>query len=369
MTILKKITLLIILTIITYANPIKEVKENLVRLGIYNGEELISTGSSFPISKDTFVTNFHVIEDSMFSTNYTTKALVGVLNGTYETKETKLLASDEKRDLAIFQIVGFNKKPLNLLSGLEYVSMRDSISDKEVYSIGFPSSSDIVQEGRISKHNLVPTSKRGIISKFTKFNIDSHSNKKVEMIETDATVNAGNSGGPLVDELGRVVGINDMKIVSSDIDNVYYAIRVDELIALLEEEGIVYQTDKEQNRFLYGAIGLIIILGSLVFYILKNQRKEFYLEGGLKGSEPIRLGNNELIIGRSSKVDITLKNEMLSKEHLSVKVENNGVLVKDLNSTNGSYIDGYKIAEGKWVALTKASKLILGSQEVVYVLE
>jgi len=374
MLILKNLSLLLLITIITSANPIKEAKSSLVRLGIYNGDELISTGSSFPISKDIFVTNFHVIEDSKFSKDYKTKALVGVINGSYQTIETKLLVSDEKRDLAIIQIIGLDKRPLNLLSGLEDNQIRDSISDRVVYSIGFPGSSDMMQEGKITQNNIVPTSKRGIISKFTKFVIDSNSNREIAMIETDATVNEGNSGGPLINECGRVVGINEMKIISSDIDNVYYAIRVDELIALLDESGIEYNKEsglcgENRDKYLYISIGLLALLIGLMVYLWLNRKREFYLKGVVEGAKSIRLESKELIIGRSFSADITISNEMLSKEHLAIKISGNRVIVTDLGSTNGSYIDGKKIEPRESIVLTKGSKLILGSEEVVYVLE
>jgi hypothetical protein len=374
MLILKNLSLLLLITIITSANPIKEAKSSLVRLGIYNGDELISTGSSFPISKDIFVTNFHVIEDSKFSKDYKTKALVGVINGSYQTIETKLLVSDEKRDLAIIQIIGLDKRPLNLLLGLEDSEIRYSISDRVVYSIGFPSSSDMMQDGKITQNNIIPTSKRGIISKFTKFVIDSNSNREIAMIETDATVNGGNSGGPLIDECGRVVGINEMKIISSDIDNVYYAIRVDELIALLDESGIDYNKEsglcgENRDKYLYISIGLLALLIGLMVYLWSNRKREFYLKGVVEGAKSIRLESKELIIGRSFSADITISNEMLSKEHLAIKISGNRVIVTDLGSTNGSYIDGKKIEPRESVVLTKGSKLILGSEEVIYVLE
>jgi hypothetical protein len=374
MLILKNLSLLLLITIITSANPIKEAKSSLVRLGIYNGDELISTGSSFPISKDIFVTNFHVIEDSKFSKDYKTKALVGVINGSYQTIETKLLVSDEKRDLAIIQIIGLDKRPLNLLLGLEDSEIRYSISDRVVYSIGFPSSSDMMQDGKITQNNIIPTSKRGIISKFTKFVIDSNSNREIAMIETDATVNGGNSGGPLIDKCGRVVGINEMKIISSDIDNVYYAIRVDELIALLDESGIDYNKEsglcgENRDKYLYISIGLLALLIGLMVYLWPNRKREFYLKGVVEGAKSIRLENKELIIGRSFSADITISNEMLSKEHLAIKISGNRVIVTDLGSTNGSYIDGKKIEPRESVVLTKGSKLILGSEEVIYVLE
>jgi hypothetical protein len=362
---------LLLLTTSTFANSIQNAKNNLVRLGMYNGDELISTGSSFPIAKDIFVTNFHVIEESKFSKDYSTKALISVSNGMYETKEVKLLASDEEKDIAVIEIIGLDKEPLTLYSDLSKSSAREALSDSVVYSIGFPSSSEMMQDGEITQSNITPASKRGIISKFTKFKVKSHYIKKVEMIETDATVNAGNSGGPLVNKYGEVIGINDMKIVSNNIDNVYYAIRVDELISFLDKHKIDY---KSNNRFfLYlGIIGAILLL--LLFLYIAYQRKNsnrdtFLLKSLTKETKDIKLTKTKQIIGRGDATNVQIKNSMLSKEHLSIQVIEGKVMIEDLNSTNGTYVNTKKIETQKLLELEQDSELLLGSKNIVFLLK
>ena len=354
----------------TFANPIQDAKKSLVRLGMYNGNELISTGSSFSISKDIFVTNFHVIEESDFSKDYTIKALISVHNGTYQTKEVTLLASDEEKDLAVLKILNLNKEPLTLYANLNKNSIRENISNTQVYSIGFPSSSEMMQDGEITQNNIIPTSKRGIISKFTKFNIQSHFRKKVEMIETDATVNAGNSGGPLINKSGEVIGINDMKIISNNIDNVYYAIRIDELISFLDEHKIDYQTNN--NRLLYllvGAILLLLIISIILYKKKYTKNRDYLLKGLTKSTKDIKLTSEQSIIGRSDNANISFEDKMLSKEHLAIQVLDNKVFVKDLNSSNGTYIDGKKIETQKLRELKRGSKLLLGSKNIIYLLK
>ncbi len=364
---------LLFFTITLFANPIQKAKSNLVRLAVYNGDELISTGSSFPISKDIFVTNFHVIEDSKFSTDYKTKALIDVKNGIYQTKEVKLLASDEERDLAVVQVLGLEKEPLTLYSDLNRSSTREELSDSVVYTIGFPSSSEMMQDGEITQSNIIPTSKRGIVSKFIRFSVKSHYKKKVEMIETDATVNAGNSGGPLVNESGEVVGINEMKITSNTIDNVYYAIRVDELISFLNENNINYHTTNDKKLFLYLTLGIVIALLLLLLYILyrrkEDSNKAFVLKDLTGNRENIKLGSKSLTIGRSSTADVTIDDKMLSEEHMSIEIIENRVMIKDLNSTNGTYIDAKKIETQTLLELKRGSELLLGSKNIVYLLK
>ena len=354
-----------------FANPIKDAKSSLVRLGVYNGDELISTGSSFPIAKDVFVTNFHVIEDSKFSKEYKTKALIEVSNGNYETKDVKLLASDEEKDLAVVQILGLDKEPLTLYSDLNESSTREKLSDTVVYSIGFPSSSEMMQDGEITQSNIVPTSKRGIVSKFTKFNVKNHYQKKVEMIETDATVNAGNSGGPLINERGEVIGINEMKIVSNNIDNVYYAIRVDELISFLDENKIEYQNN--DKLFLYltlaGTTALLLLL-VYIFYRRQNSLSKAFTLKSLTGNRKnIKLNSTSLIIGRSATASISIADKMLSEEHITIQVIGNRVMIKDLESTNGTYINAKKIETQKLIQLERGSELLLGSKNVAYLLK
>ena len=364
---------LLFFTIAIFANPIQKAKSNLVRLAVYNGEELISTGSSFPISKDIFVTNFHVIEDSKFSTDYKTKALIAVSNGTYQTKEVKLLASDEERDLAVVQILGLEKEPLTLYSDLNRSSTREELSDSVVYTIGFPSSSEMMQDGEITQSNIIPTSKRGIISKFIRFTVKPHYQKKVAMIETDATVNAGNSGGPLVNEAGEVIGINEMKITSNTIDNVYYAIRVDELISFLNENKIKYHTTNDKKLFLYLILGVVTALLLLLLYIFYRRKegsnKAFVLKDLTGNRKNIKLGSKSLTIGRSSKADVTIDDKMLSEEHMCIEVIKNRVMIKDLNSTNGTYIDAKKIETQTLLELKRGSELLLGSRNIVYLLK
>ncbi len=404
---MKKVILIILLTIITWGSSIQEAKENLVRLGIYNGNELIGTGSSFPISKDIFITNYHVIKDTVTTPNtYDMKALVDVKSGKYITKEVEILNFDEEKDLAAIRIIGLSKSPLKLISGLDKESTRDKYADSTVFSIGFPGSSDILQGGAVTKSNIEPASKKGIVSKYSNFKIDEDFTETTNMIETDATINGGNSGGPLVDECGNVIGIAEMKLVVTAVDNVFYAIRVDELIDFLDAHNIDYTTTSgcsssifknSENLFWYLLVGLFFIIALLIFYILKLhksksslseiinekiasiQRKknhneleikqgETYLKSLTINAEDIVLRKNKsIVIGRSSKCDIHIKNSHVSGMHLKVKLlEDNRIFVVDLDSTNGTYINGEKLIPKKPFELTVGSKLILGSEEIMY---
>jgi pSer/pThr/pTyr-binding forkhead associated (FHA) protein len=57
----------------------------------------------------------------------------------------------------------------------------------------------------------------------------------------------------------------------------------------------------------------------------------------------------------------------VSGRHLAIRIDGkNRVLVKDLGSTNGTYIDGRKLLAGREYILMPGEKLIVGSEDVVY---
>ncbi len=66
------------------------------------------------------------------------------------------------------------------------------------------------------------------------------------------------------------------------------------------------------------------------------------LSGKLIG-KTFTLGSNETVIGRSPKCDITLPNENISKQHAKIIFEKNKIVLADLNSTNGSFVNGIKV--------------------------
>ena len=377
---MKKILLIILLTIVTFATPIKDAKDSLVRLGIYNGDELLGTGSSFPVNNNIFITNYHVVEEAINSTQYSIKALINVVNGQYVTRKVQILHFNKDKDLAIIEILGLNKNPLKLVSGLENSATQESYADTVVFSIGFPGSSEYMQDGEITKENIIPTSKKGIISKFNHFKLNANASSKTNMVQTDATINEGNSGGPIINECGEVIAINEMKIIKNKADNVFYAIRTDELIKMLNKYHINYHTNLSDCHSIFHSsfylfILLLLLISSLVFYILKLQKStktnaSFYLQPLTQERENISLLRaKKIILGRSSECHITIENRKVSGTHLQIELINNQVFVMDLNSTHGSYIDGRKLVAQENFLLTENSKLILGSEEIIYILK
>jgi len=148
-----------------------------------------STGSGVMIGiNGEILTNYHVIQN---------RHQIQVTLNEGKTETATLLASDTTRDLAIIDISGEDH---------EYLTIQDVvISDvgNTVYALGYPLSS-----------NYTVTS--GVISAITKriptINLNSWNKKEYNFIQTDAPLNPGNSGGPLVDNMGTLLGINTSRI-------------------------------------------------------------------------------------------------------------------------------------------------------------
>ncbi len=141
-------------------------------------------GSGFIVSKDgKVVTNLHVIKDMK-------TASVQLANGEL-FDSVSVLATDERRDLAILQIAGFN------LPVLEF-------GDSDVLTVGEP----VVIVG--SPHGLEGTVTAGILSSVR------DSGEGFRILQTDAAVNPGNSGGPLVNSKGQAIGVVSFKLRSTE---------------------------------------------------------------------------------------------------------------------------------------------------------
>ena len=153
------------------------------------------TGSGFIYSKDGYIiTNHHVVEGA-------TKITVYLSDDTQV--EATLIGSDELSDIAVIKI-----DP----TGLDLVPMEIGDSDRlvvgdEVIAIGCPAGIQFrgtVTDGIISA-----------INRNVQLSESSGAGKKtMTLLQTNATINKGNSGGPLINSNGQVIGINTLKLTS-----------------------------------------------------------------------------------------------------------------------------------------------------------
>ncbi len=140
-------------------------------------------GSGFVIDKDGhIVTNFHVVDGAE-------KIQVGFSNR--ETVEATLVGSDAATDLALLEV----DLPAQAFAPL-------ALADSDALQVGEP----VIAIG--NPFGLERTVTAGIVSALQRA-VTSPSGSTIDhVIQTDAPINHGNSGGPLLDTLGRVIGVN-----------------------------------------------------------------------------------------------------------------------------------------------------------------
>jgi S1-C subfamily serine protease len=169
-----------------------------------------STGTGFLLSKDGLVaTNYHVVEGNR-------SIQVDVYNdGNVKTYDATVVREDKDNDLALIQITNPDG---NLPSPKFTVKQGTPDIGSSIYTIGYP----------------LALSGMGVEPKFTDGKVSSKSgyNNAINSFQTNIGVQPGNSGGPVFNSKGELVGIINAKVF--DADNVSYAVKVSYLMAVLD---------------------------------------------------------------------------------------------------------------------------------------
>jgi putative serine protease PepD len=164
------------------ARQVYDASKNAVTFIVADTPEGQATGSGFVVSKDgLIVTNDHVVEGA---------SQVQVKIGTSDkAQDATVVGADPSRDLALLKVDASNLPTLSLGD-----SSSVSVGDP-TYAIGNPFGLD---------HTLTT----GIVSALQR-NLQAPDGAKISgAIQTDAALNPGNSGGPLINADGQVIGVN-----------------------------------------------------------------------------------------------------------------------------------------------------------------
>ncbi len=70
-----------------------------------------------------------------------------------------------------------------------------------------------------------------------------------------------------------------------------------------------------------------------------------FISGKHKGNEFLLPASGQLYVGRSSEIDLVLMEDMVSRKHAQITVENGTVSIEDLGSTNGTFVNGERISK------------------------
>lgn len=173
-------------------------------LGKNTSEGWAGNGSGLIISQSGHViTNYHVIE------NAEEIEVEFIMDGENQKFNAEIIQSDKVNDLAVIKIFDLN---FNGLDEIEYNFTTD-LSDvgTKVYAYGYPLALSVMgKEIKVTD---------GIISSKTGFDGD------ITTYQITAPIQGGNSGGPLFDDAGNLIGINSSGLRKDIADNVGYTIK------------------------------------------------------------------------------------------------------------------------------------------------
>lgn len=160
------------------------------------------------------VTNNHVVEGA-------SSVDVKLSDGT--VIEAKLLGADALMDLAVLEIDGAK------VTKVAEFGNSDALKPGEpVIAIGNPLG---FLEGTVTQ-GIVSTAERSMPIDLNNDGVDDW---QAEVIQTDASINPGNSGGALINVAGQLVGINSMKIATSGVEGIGFAIPINVALPIMEQ--------------------------------------------------------------------------------------------------------------------------------------
>jgi S1-C subfamily serine protease len=167
-----------------------------------------AAGSGFVLSKDGYiVTNNHVVDGA-------TDITVTLDDGT--TEKATVVGADPRADLAVLHIDRTDLTPL-------------ALGDSDKTQVG----DQVVAIGNALDLGAEPTVTGGLISAKGRTITEPNGTVLVDLFQTDAAISPGNSGGPLLDMTGHVVGINTA--VAGEGQNIGFAIAINRASQLIDQ--------------------------------------------------------------------------------------------------------------------------------------
>jgi serine protease Do len=197
------------------ADAVEKVYDAVVTVETYKSNTLYATGTGFVYKdedgKGYILTNNHVIESG---------DEIHVVFTNQSNVTATVVGSDKYADIAVLTV-----SDTDIISVASIGSSESARVGDTVFAVGAPIDS--------SAYSWSVT--RGILSGKDRMVEVSLSNSSVSdwvmsVLQTDAAINSGNSGGPLANSNGEVIGITSMKLASSTIEGMGFAIPIEDAL-------------------------------------------------------------------------------------------------------------------------------------------
>ena len=291
------------------ADAVEKIYDAVVVVENYSRGQLYSTGTGFVVKTDDkygyIITNHHVISGSND---------VKVILTNNKNIDAQVVGSDEYSDIAILSIP--KEEVLLVASTGKTDKMR--VGDT-TFAVGAPIDSSVyswsVTRGILSGKDRLVESTDG-------YGMTSYIMK---VLQTDTAINSGNSGGPLCNSNGEVIGVTNMKLASSQIEGMGFAIPIEEALKYAEsfisgkavERPYIGVSIQEYKSYFGNESGL---------YVYSVEKGSPAAEAGLKPNDKILKVNDVEIKGASyfkyelykynvgDKIKLTIEREGKEKE-------------------------------------------------------
>ena len=372
------------------------------------GETVYMRGSGFAIGveggqAEYIVTNAHVVLDQTasglssidtsgavtYNSKRATEVSVYFSYGANEFMRAQIYMVDEAKDIAVLKLPQPTDKrtPLVICKSSE-VNQNDGFA-----ALGFPASSDAYMDNTSLAYDMNDiTITRGGISRQS----TDQTGRSVYMI--DISISGGNSGGPLVNSKGQVVGINTYSVTNTSGVSENYAVVIDELLALINRDVIPYTLSTESSEpadmlviIIIAAIAAVVVAVVVVVIIMTKKKKSPVMAAaaggayqaptpsfagatitGMKGimanrSFPI---NGNIIIGRNAQkcnVAYPVDTKGISAVHCQIRESGGRFEIIDRGSSNGTFLgSGQRLTPNVPTVLQDGTFFYLGSADQLF---
>jgi len=234
------------------------------------------------------VTNHHVLSDYITAhergTVQTNNGLVfdpspSIISVYYDEdtrEEAYVVYYNTDLDIAFLRL----DRPTDKRQALSIQCPTSSDIGRAAYAIGFPGVADQVLSATTAWGLKDLTVTSGSVSRLL---TESGTGRK--LVQMDVPISGGNSGGPLVNEAGNVIGVNTMG--ASSVETVNYALNSEELIPLLKSNSIPFDLITPTNPLIYvlAAAAAVLVLAVILFLVLRARKGRNGQEAGKKAGK------------------------------------------------------------------------------------